>query len=77
MIDIKKLEKKLYDALETETKEGITEWLINKRKPTVAVKHFKYSDLVVEFINKEQIKVISICSSGKYGEGYVVFYEVN
>ncbi|MFM2203715.1 MAG: hypothetical protein RLZZ605_679 [Bacteroidota bacterium] len=43
---------------------------------TVAVKHFQYADKAVEFINKEKVKVVSICSSDKFGEGCHVFYEV-
>lgn len=44
-------------------------------KTKLKSKHFKYDDLLIEFVNKENIKVISICGAGKFSEGYILFYE--
>lgn len=43
----------------------------------VKTKHFNYVGDAVNFINKEKVKVISICSSDRFGEGCHLFYEVS
>ena len=43
----------------------------------VNVKHIKEHDLAVKWINDNNIQVINITSTGKYSDGYLVFYYEN
>lgn len=41
----------------------------------IKFKHFKnLNDDMIKFINKEKIKVISVCSAGINGEGHYLLY---
>jgi len=41
------------------------------------VKHFKYSDDLVKYVNENSVIVVSITSTDRFSEGYVLFYKEN